>query len=167
MAGVLAIILAAQPMMAAERDVIRADWNLFQEEVAARKLHSRSVRIALEGGGEVKTTVYHVTSAGLTVRLNKSLKQWQKGDNALIPKEQVASARFGGRVKTHGSVGLLAGLGAGAAIAAAYTTNTGCDESGCIALMGAGIALAAAVAVAGCLVGRRIGQPAPEFILAH
>ncbi len=164
----LAAILSAEPLAAAEGEIIKTDWNGFRREVAARKLRGRAVRIGLAAGGEVKTNLLELTDTGLEARVTRATKQWATaGGNAQIPREQIVSVRFGGRTGHGGRTGALIGIAAGAGTAAAIATSVDCFEGGClIALPVAGVALAAIGGVAGYFIGRSTGKPGPEFSLA-
>jgi hypothetical protein len=165
----LAAILAAEPLSAARREVIRSDWDGFLRYVSALKLNGRNARIRFLNGGEVKSNLVEATNAFLVVRANRATKQWSSGqDLARIPREQIASLRFSGRVGNHGRMGLLAGLGAGAGVAAAVTTKIDCYEGACIIVLPvAGVAMMAIGGVTGYFIGRSTGRPAPEFVLTQ
>jgi hypothetical protein len=165
----LAAILAAEPLSAARHEVIKSDWDGFLRYVSALKLNGRSVRIRFLNGGEVKSSLVEATNAFLVVGANRATKQWSSGqDMARIPREQVASLRFSGRVGNHGRLGLIAGLGAGAGVAAALTTKVGCYEGPCVIVLPvAGVTVTAIGGVAGYFVGRSTGRPAPEFVLTQ
>jgi hypothetical protein len=165
----LAAILLAEPIVAAEREVIQADWARFQQRVSGLKLEGRSVRVSLRGGGLVKTNLLRVKDDGMVVRLTRAVKQWKSGEEvAQIPKEQVAGVRFGGRIGHRGLIGALGGFGAGVGIGVAVATSVDCYEGACIAVLpAAGAALAGAGALAGYFIGRATGRPAPEFVLTE
>jgi len=75
--------------------------------------------------------------------------------------------RFDGHTGKGGLWGGLAGLGAGAGIAAAITTSTDCFEGPCIILLPAtGVAAAVRTAVAGYYAGRGMSPLAPELVLS-
>jgi hypothetical protein len=166
---VLATILLAGPACAADREVIRSGWSGFQGQVAARKLTGRSVRIVLSSGGQVKTDLLEVTDSGLAVRATRATKQWKSSQGyARIPREQIATVRFGGRVGSHGLIGALAGLGAGAGIGAAVANGISCNEGSCLYIKPpVGAAFVATGVVAGYFIGRATGRPAPEFVLTR
>ena len=42
------------PVAAGEREVIKTGWSGFEQQVSARKLEGRTVRITPAGGGEIK-----------------------------------------------------------------------------------------------------------------
>jgi hypothetical protein len=164
---VLAAVLLAELAVAAEREVIQSDWQGFQQHVNQLHFRGRSARIRLHNGGEVKTELLEVNGDAMRVRLTRALRQWKSGEGvAEIPKDQVASVRFGGRMGHGGLIGGLAGLGAGAGIGAAVAMNTDCFEGVCVVLRPvAGVAFACIGSLIGYLVGRATGRPAPEFVL--
>ncbi len=166
---VLVVLLATEPMGAAVREVIRTDWSGFTGQVRSRGLEGRSVRVGLPGAGQVKTRLLRVTDSGLEVRPTRAIRKWKTpSGNALLPKEQVASVRFDGRTGHRGIIGALAGLGAGAGIAAAVTTSTDCYEGPCIILLPViGVAVAIGTTVAGYYIGRSAAPRLPEFILTR
>jgi hypothetical protein len=167
LSAVLAVVFLAQSAVAAEPDLIRATWSQFQQEVSARKLLGRSVRVRLTGGGEVKTNLLEVTGTALVVRATRSTKQWKSEEGkSRIPKEQAAAVSFGGRLGHRGLIGALVGTGAGAGIAAATLSGTNITEGiGIILLPIAGVGLVAMGGVAGYFIGRSLGHPVPQFIL--
>ena len=164
-------ILVAEPVAAAEREVVKSDWNGFRQQVSSRKLEGRSVRIRLSGGGEVKTNLLEVTETGFVVRATRATKQWKSvDDKARIPKEQVASVRFGGRVGRGGLIGGLVGLGAGAgatSVLIAGIQTSGRSPPDLSAVIFAGIVFTAVGGLVGYFIGRSIARPAPEFVLTQ
>lgn len=139
------------------------DWSGFQRQVSLRKLSPRSVRVALPGGGEIKTTLVQVEDNGLTVKATKAMKQWASGpERAFIPREQVRSVRFGGRIGHRGLIGGLLGLGAGVAVPVGIGASRGYEEvpSGLAAIV-----LGPALGAVGYLIGRATDKPAPEFVI--
>jgi hypothetical protein len=166
----LAAIIFSEPVAAAKREVIKTDWNGFQQQVSARKLKGRSVRISLTGGGGVKTNLLEVTDTGLVARANRTTKQWKSGkDKAQIPKDQIASVRFGGRVGHGGLIGGLVGSGAGAGIAAAIFVPMTIEGDFIILILIslAGVALMVVGGITGYFVGGSFSRPAPEFVLTQ
>src|SRR6266852_3609927 len=114
LAVALILLLVAGPARAASRDVIRTDWSGFEREVLARKLTHRTAQITLATGDESKTKLLSVSDRGLVVRATRATQQWASGNKeANIPKEQIRSVRFEGRLGHRGLIGALAGLGAG------------------------------------------------------
>lgn len=164
-AAIVAGVLLAQTVTAAEREVIRTDWSGFKDQVSARKIANRSVRVSLTSGGEIKARLDRVTDTGLRVSLNRATRQWKTGeDKAEIPRDQVTRVRFSGRVGTHKLVGALAGTGAGAGIAAAILTGVDVYEGiGVILLPVLGVFIALMGTLTGYFVGRATGHAAPEF----
>jgi hypothetical protein len=166
-AVVLMAMLLTAPLGAAEREVIRGDWRAFQEQVAARGLKGRAVRITVSGGRQIKTNLLNVADAGLEVRGTRSTRQWQSaGGQASIPKEQVNAVQFGGRTGNGRLLGTLVGAGAGAGIGAAVATGHNITEGTGVILIPVGCT---AIAVIGALVGYYAGRsrdrPGPEFVL--
>src|SRR6185436_16290894 len=103
----LAAVLTA-PLGAAEREVIRGDWRAFQEQVAARGLKGRAVRITVSGGRAIKTNLLTVAETGIEVRATRATRQWQSaGGQASIPKEQVNAVQFSGRAGNRRLLGTL------------------------------------------------------------
>jgi hypothetical protein len=168
-AAVLMAIVLAEPVLAAEPDVLKTSWNGFQEQVSARRLKGRPVQIVLSGGKRIKTSLVEVTDTDLLVRSTRATKQWKVvNDQARIPKEQVSSVRFAGRTGKGKLIGGVAGFGAGAGIAAAATANTGITEGSFVILLPViGVAIAASGALAGYFIGRSLDQPGPEFVLTR
>lgn len=151
---------------AAAREVIRTDWGGFQQAVATRKLADRSVQITLVSGGEFKTRLRSVSDSGLAVRATRETKQWAAGKkDANIPRDQIRSLRFSGRVGHRGLIGAGVGLGAGVATAVAITKSISCDEIGCLVLVAPAVAIPVTGAVAGYFIGRATAPQLPEFIL--
>lgn len=159
----LVALLLAAPGQAAEREVIRADWNGFQQQVSMRKLLRRNVRVTLSGGGEIKTALVRVDNNGLIVKATKAAKQWASGpEQAMIPREQVSAVRFGGRIGHRGLIGGLVGLGAGVGIPVGIGASRGYEE---VPIALAAIPLGPICGTAGYLIGHFIDKPAPEFVI--
>jgi hypothetical protein len=163
----LSALLMASAALGREREAIRTDWAGFTRQVSERDLSGHSVRIRLSGGGEVKTKLLEVTADALAVRSKRDLSQWNSGDGkASIPRDQVASVRFGGRTGHARLIGALTGLGGGAAIGAGVATNLGIWEGpGLIFKPLIGAAFAVTGLVTGYFIGRAFSRPGPEFIL--
>ncbi len=162
----LILTLTTVPAWAAEREVIRTEWSGFQKQIADRRLTGHSARVTT-GTKSVKTEVRGVSDTELVVRATRGTKQWSGGSGeARIPKDEVTSVRFDGRVGKKRLVGALAGLGAGAGIAAVTVAQTEVSEGvGIILIPIFGVAIAAGGALAGYFIGCAADQPAPEFIL--
>lgn len=165
---VLAANFCAASATAAEREVIKTDWAGFRQEVSARKLNGRSVQIQLAGGSQVKTRLHSIDDTGVITSLSKATQAWKSTqDRALIPQREIRSVRFDGHTGKGALIGGLAGLGAGAGIAAALTMSADCSEGPCIILLPAiGVAVAVGTAFAGYFAGRGLSPLAPEFVLA-
>jgi hypothetical protein len=164
----LIVLLVPGPAWAAAREVIRTDWSGFQQAVAARKLTDRTVRITLVAGSEFKTHLHSVSDSGLVVRATRETKQWASGEKAAnIPKDQIRSVRFSGRVGHRGLIGAAVGLGAGVATAVAIVNDISCDEAGCLILLAPAIAIPVTGAVAGYFIGRATAPHLPEFVLTQ
>ncbi len=160
---ILAVLILANPGLSAERDVITADWSGFQQQVSMRKLFQRSVRVTLSGGGEIKTTLVQVEDNGLIVKATKAAKQWASGpERAMIPREQVRSVRFEGRIGHRGLIGGLIGLGVGVAVPVGIGAAQDYEEvpSGLAAIV-----LGPVCGVVGYLIGHALDKPAPEFVI--
>lgn len=153
--------------MAREREVLRCDWSVLQQQITARNLQGRKARIRLAGGGEIKAKILSVAVAGLTVHDSRATRQWKTGPGEpVIPKEQVVSLRFEGRTGHGRLIGGLTGLGGGAAIGAAIVAGTDVSEGWFFIIIPAGaVAIAAIGGVAGYFIGRSFDTPNPEFIL--
>jgi hypothetical protein len=157
----LVALLLAAPGLAAEREVIRADWSGFRQQVSMRKLLRRNVRVTLSGGGEIKSTLVRVEDNGLIVKATKAAKQWASGpEQATIPREQVSAVRFGGRIGHRGLIGGLVGLGAGVAIPLVIAAS----REDPYAVLGAP-PLGLIGGTAGYLIGHFTDRPAPEFVI--
>ena len=166
----VAFLLAAclsLPASAAEREVIQCDWKGLRQEMTARNLAGRKVRIRLAGGAEIKTRLLAVEDGGAVTRLDRSTRAWKStSDRAIIPAGEVKSVRFEGHTGKGRLIGSLVGLGAGAGIAAAIATGTDCYEGGCLIVLPAvGVAAAIGAAIAGYYIGRSMDRPGPEFVL--
>ncbi len=121
--AVLTVMLVAPPLGGAEREVIRTNWSGFQKEVSTRRLKGRSIRVAT-AGKEIKTELVDVLDTQLVVRATRATKQW--GDK--LPKDQITSVRFNGRMGKHGVLGMFVGLGAGAGIGAGVASGYDISE---------------------------------------
>lgn len=149
--------------LATGREVIRADWSRFQQQASTRKFLQRNVLVTLSGGGEVKATLLRIDERGLVVKTTKALKQWASGPGqATIPREQVRTVRFSGRIGHRGLISGLIGLGAGVAIPVGIGASRDYEEvpSGLAALI-----LGPVCGVAGYLLGHAVDNPAPEFVI--
>jgi hypothetical protein len=152
-----ALLLAAEPSAAAEREVISTDWTGFQKQVIARKFKDRSVLVGLTSGEEVKTTLEGLTDSGLVTKAKRE-----------IPKDQIRFVRISGKTGKGGLIGGMAGLGAGAAIGAAIATSSDVTEGVGVILIPIGAASIAAIGgIAGYLIGRSSNRPAPEFVITR
>ena len=167
LATALVAVLVAPAAPAAEREVIRTDWADFGKQAADRKLLGRSAHVRLQDGRAVKTAITGFNENSLVVRASRSTALWKTVDGkAEIPRGQVAAVRFSGKVKRHGLIGALAGLGAGAGVAAATVAQTGITEGPFVIILPiAGVAMAGIGALAGYYIGRAAGTPAPEFVI--
>jgi hypothetical protein len=167
MACLLATVLMAETAWSAPQETVRADWAKFTGAVASQGLKDRAVRVTLKGGKTIKTRLFDAGPEGITVALSRATRQWKAaGGDALIPKDQVARVRFGGRVKSHGLLGAAIGGGAGAAIGAGIAASkTPSEGVGIVIVPLVAVGLAVGGALAGYFIGRRAGQEAPEFIL--
>jgi small nuclear ribonucleoprotein (snRNP)-like protein len=162
----LIVLLVPGSARAAAREVIRTDWDGFQQAVAVRKLVDRTVRITLMDGSEFKTRLRSVSGSGLVVRATRETRKWASGNEAAnIPRDQIRSVRFSGRVGHRGLIGAGVGLSAGVATAVAITNNISCDEIGCLVLLAPAIAIPVTGAVTGYFIGRATAPQLPEFIL--
>jgi hypothetical protein len=154
---------------ASGREVVRADWGVFRKQVEVRRLMGRSARITLTSGDHVGTTILSIDDTAIEVRSTRATKSWNTGtDRARIPRDQVRSVRFNGRMGHKGRlIGGLAGLGGGAAIGAAVGSEISTDE-GIAQLFGmvAGVSIMATGFVAGYFIGRTADKVAPEFVIA-
>lgn len=158
----LTLLLTAEPVLAAQREIIGADWTTFQQQVSTRKLSKRPVRITLSGGGEIKTTLVSVDDTGLLVKAAKGTKQWESGpERARIPTDQIRSIRFEGRIGHRGLILGLTGLSVGVAVPLGMSASRGEDVPTGLAA----IVLGPALGAAGYLVGHVMDKPAPEFVI--
>ena len=151
---------------ASGREVVRADWSVFRKQVEARNLMGRSARIVLTSGGRVGTTILSMDDTALEVRSTRSTKSWNTGnDRARIPRDQVLSVQFSGRMGSRGRlIGALAGGGGGAAVGVAVGYGvSGPSGPEQILAPAVGVAIAVIGLVAGYFIGRTADQPAPEF----
>jgi hypothetical protein len=165
----LSTLLMTGSALGRERESIRTDWAGFTRQVSERDLNGRSVRVRLSGGGEISSKLLEVTSDALVVRARRDMVQWKSADGrARIPREQVASVRFGGRTGHARAIGALVGLGGGAGIGVAAANDLQVWEGPALIIKPV-VAVAFAVAgfVIGYFIGRAVSQPAPEFVLAQ
>lgn len=150
------------------REVVRADWGVFRRQVEARGLMSRSARIVLTGGDRVGTTILSIDDKALEVRSTRATKNWNTGnERARIPRDQVRSVRFNGRMGSKGRlIGALAGGGGGAAVGVAVGYGvSGPSGPEQVIAPSAGVAIAVIGFVAGYFIGRTADKPAPEFVI--
>jgi hypothetical protein len=165
----LALLLAGTSP-AAEREVVRANWNDFQMQVSGRHLEGRKIRLNLNSGMEIKTRLRSVNAAGLVVRDVRATKQWSSGSgDATVPKDQVRSVRFEGhlghRGLLFGVIGFVGGIGIGSAIAASQDAFTISEGPAIIAIPVGITAGAVGTGLAGYYIGRATSKQAPEFVL--
>ncbi len=170
LAVVLIALVVAGPVGAAQREVVKTDWSGFVQQVAARKLQNRMVRITLAGGGETRTKLLAVADSGLVVRATPPTSQWASGKKqATVPRGQIRSVRFlghlGHRGLLTGLAGFGAGLGIGAALAASQDAFQISEGPLVIAVPLAILAGAVGVGVAGYFIGRATSRQAPEFVI--
>ncbi len=155
---------------ASGREVMRADWGVFREQVETRRLMGRPARVVLTSGERVGTTILSIDDVALEVRSTRATRNWNTGNKrARIPRDQVRSVRFAGRMGSRGRlIGALTGIGGGAAIGAAvgYGISGPSGPEQIIAPM-AGVAIAVTGLLAGYFIGRIADQPAPEFVIKH
>lgn len=153
---------------ASGREVVRADWGVFREQVETRRLMGRSARIVLTSGERAGTTILSIDDLALEVRSTRATKRWNTGnERARIPRDQVRSVRFAGRMGSRGRlIGALTGLGGGAAIgsAVAYGISGPSGPEQILAPM-AGVAIAVTGLLAGYFIGRIADKLAPEFVI--
>lgn len=162
------VVLCAA-LTAADREVVRTDWNGFQNQFSTRSLNGHSARITLAGGQLIKTNVLRVTDSAVVVHANRATRQWDSGkSDAAIPKGQVTSVQFGGRTGNKRIIGLLAGFGGGAAIGAAIAASSDVSEGiGIILIPMAAGAIAITGGVVGYFIGKAADRPGPEFVLSQ
>lgn len=144
---------------------MRADWSVFRKQVDARNLMGHSARIVLTSGDRVGTTIHSLDDTALEVRSTRSAKNWNTGnDRARIPRDQVRSVQFSGRMGSRGRlIGALAG-GGGAAVGVAVGYGvSGPSGPEQILAPAVGVVIAVIGFVAGYFIGRTADQPAPEF----
>jgi hypothetical protein len=163
----LSAILLTSPLAAAPREVVRTDWNGLQEQVSARRLTGRQVRISLTGGREIKTELLNLVDDGLVAPSGRNTKQWgTKGKQVTIPKDQIVSLQFERTVGRGRAIGTIAGAGTGAAISAAVLAGHDVSEGPLAILIPAG---AAAIIGIGALIGYGAGATrdhhVTEFVL--
>jgi hypothetical protein len=161
-----AALLSGQ-LAAADREVLKTTWAGFQQQVTSRKLAGRRIQIRVSGRS-IKTSLVDVTETHLVVRQTRGTAKWGSGnEQARIPREEIASVRFGGRTGNGRMIGLLVGLGAGAGIAAAVATGQDVSEGPLVVILPiAGVGLAALTTLAGYFIGRSFDQPGPEFVFS-
>ena len=153
---------------ASGREVVRADWGVFRKQVEARGLMSRSARIVLTSGERVGTTIVSIDDMALEVRSTDGTRSWDTGnERARIPREQVRSVRFDGRMGNKGRLtGALIGLGGGTVVGAVAVNGINHDEGYAIVIVPL---IGAAIAIGGLVAGYFIGRPAdklaPEFVI--
>jgi hypothetical protein len=164
--GVALALLLAHPAWGAGREVIHTDWPDFAKQIADRHLAGRSARVRLAEGREVKARDLEAGAAGLSVAATRATRRWKTaGGRAEIPRDQVVSVRFDGRMGHGGLIGGLAGMGAGAGIGAAIASSAEVYEGAAVILVPvAAVALAGIGAVSGYFVGRAVSRRAPEFV---
>jgi len=152
----LALVLClGAPLIAAEREVIRTDWSRFQQMVSDRKLLGRSAHVRLKDGREVKGKVQQITDAGIAL-----------GSPPEVPRAEIASVRFDGKLGHRGLWGMLIGGGGGAAIGGAIKASSDVTEGPVAILIPASIGgLALIGGLIGYLIGRASAPHAPEFVL--
>lgn len=157
----IAMLMAADLVSARERLVVNTDWAGFRDQVAQRNLKNRTVRISLAAGDEVKTWLIRVDESGIVVKSNRATKQWlsNKGET-MVPRDQISSVRFEGRVGRGGLIGGLAGLGAGVAVTAVVGGGMDACEGGSCGVI---LLLIPLTTIGGWLAGRATAQPAPVF----
>jgi hypothetical protein len=157
----------SSPLEASAAKVQQASWNEFRQAVAAQKLRGRGVRVVVSSGSEINTRLLEVTETHLVVRAKQATALWDTADKqARIPKEQVKSVRFKGRVGRGRLIGTLVGAGAGGGLAAAATTGNDVNEGTfAILIPAAAAAIVAIGTVSGYFIGRAVDHRAPEFIL--
>jgi hypothetical protein len=164
-ARVLAVLLAGQTLFAAERSAVRTDWNGFREQVAQLKLKNRDARIGLTAGADIKALFVRAEENGVVVRLDRALRQWKISETeAMVPRDSVASVRFGGRIGHRGLIGGLAGLGLGAALGAAATQGNNIGAP--VTALGA-VAFSIGLGLLGYNVGHFSDRRAPSFFIVR
>ena len=155
------LLLLAKPCFAAEMEVIRTSWGGFQEQALARKLLRKDVEITLLAGNRFRTRLLAIEEQGLRVDKNKATRLWSdRGDQALIPREQIRSVRFLGRKGHNGLMGGLFGLGTGLAVPSIATRDV---EEGYAFLA---VPLFGAIGgVSGYVIGYLTDRKLPEFVI--
>jgi hypothetical protein len=160
-------ILLVEPA-ASGREIVRADWGAFREQVETLRLMRRSVRIVVTSGERVGTTILSIDDMALEVRSTRATRSWNTGnERARIPRDQVRSVRFAGRMGSRGRlIGALTGLGGGAAIGSAVAHGiSGPSGPEQIFAPMAGVAIAVTGLLAGYFIGRTADKLAPEFVI--
>jgi hypothetical protein len=151
---------------ASGREVVRADWGDLRKQVEVRRLMGRSARILLTSGDRVGTSILSIDDTALEVRSTRTTRSWNTGnERARIPRDQVRSVRFNGRMGSKGRlIGGLAGAGGGAAIGAAVGYGvSGPSGPEQVLAPAVGVAIGVIGFVAGYFIGRSVDKPAPEF----
>jgi hypothetical protein len=162
----LSALLMAGTALGRERETIRTDWAGFTRQVSQRDLNGHSVRIRLSGGGEISSRLLEVASDALVVRATRDTAQWKSADGrARVPREQVASVRFG-RSGHARLIGTLVGFGGGAGIGAAVANDLAVYEGPALIIKPlVAAAFAFAGLVAGYFIGRAASPQGPELVL--
>jgi hypothetical protein len=163
----LAGLLLVEPA-AFGHEVVRADWSAFRVQVESRGLMGRSAQIVLTSGDHVGTTILSIDDTALEVRSTRVTRNFDKGnERSRIPREQVRSVRFAGRMGSRGRlIGTLTGLGGGAAIGAAVGSGiSGPSGPEQVFAPLTGVAIAVTGLLAGYFIGRIGDKRAPEFII--
>jgi hypothetical protein len=165
----MSAILFTSPLAAAKREVLKTDWTGFQEQVTARKLNGRSVRISIASGKEIKTELLGVSGDGLAVPSGRAVKRWSSGGKQVtVPKDQVISVRFEGRAGHGRAIGTAAGIGAGLGVSAAALLGHDISEGPAVILLPAGaVAIVGIGALVGYFAGRSRDRRITEFVLTH
>ena len=158
------------PLGAGERELIKTDWNGFRQQVSARKVNDRKVRIQLASGGEIKARLIKTTGDGVVLRAHRATARWATGKRlALIPKDQIRSVRFEGHIGHRGLYTGLAGFAAGIGIAFAAAAPNDVFEisEGVLPIVLPIVVVAGSVGlgVAGYFIGRATSRRAPEFLI--
>jgi hypothetical protein len=166
----LIALSSTDAVCAGERELIKTDWNGFRQQVSARKLNDRKVRIQLAGGGEIKTRLIETTGDGVVLRANRATTRWATGKKtAFISGDQIRIVRFEGHIGHHGLYTGLAGFAAGIGIAwAAAASNDVFEISGGVLPVVIPIVVVAGsvgLGVAGYFIGRATSRRAPEFLI--
>lgn len=161
--------LLAGSAQAAYREVIPVSWSEFEQQVSARRLEGRKVRI-VHAGGEIRAKLVAVTEGDLVLAANRATRPWSSAKHeARIPRDQIRSVRFLGPA---GHRGLLAGLlgggaaaGIGAAVAASQDVFAITEGPVIIAAPLGIVAGAIGVGFACYFLARAASPPGPEFVI--